>query len=172
MGTLTWQNISKIYMGQVEGVGWFHMEWPTMCMCGCAKFQVKQTTLTFSVQISPKMDVGLAIQKTNVGIRIIIVKMPCVPIFRKNKLWLFRPKFAQKWVLGSEFQNLSPDLESSSLRYYVHQFSNKTNIFEFSGPNLPKNKFWGRNFKSLSLDLESAPPIYHACRFWVKMDSS
>ena len=28
--------------------------------------------------------------------------------------------------------------------------------FEFLGPNLPKNGFWGRNFKNLSLDLESA----------------
>ena len=78
----------------------------SVCMCGCAKFQAKQTTLTFSVQICPKMDLGLAIQKTNVGIRISIVKMSCMPIFRKNEqLWLFRPKFAQKWVLGSTFQN-------------------------------------------------------------------
>ena len=28
MGTLTWQNISKIHVGQVGRVGWFHMEWP------------------------------------------------------------------------------------------------------------------------------------------------
>ena len=54
-------------------------------MYGCAKFQAKQTALTFSVQICPEMDLGLAIQKTNAGIRISIVKTPCVPIFRKNK---------------------------------------------------------------------------------------
>ena len=47
-------------------------------------FQAKQTALTFLAQICPKMDLGLEIQKTNVGIRITIVKMPCVPIFRKN----------------------------------------------------------------------------------------
>ena len=91
--------------------------------------------------------------------------MPCVPIFRKNRqLWFFRPKFAQKWILGLEFRNrfwgwnfknLSLDSESGSLRYYVHQFSDKMDNFEFLGPNLPKNGFWGRNFKNLSLDSES-----------------
>ena len=56
-------------------------------------------------QICPKRDLGLEIQKTNVGIRISIVTMRCVPIFRKNgQLWRFRPKFAQKWILGSQFQ--------------------------------------------------------------------
>ena len=34
-----------------------------------------------------------------------ILKIPCLPIFRQHKqLWLFGPKFAQKWILGSEFQ--------------------------------------------------------------------
>ena len=42
-------------------------------------------TLTFLVQILPKMDLGSEIQKTNVGIRISVIKMPCVPVFRKNK---------------------------------------------------------------------------------------
>ena len=48
---------------------------------------------------------GLEFQKINVGIRISILEIPCVPIFRQNgQLWLFEPKFAQKWILGSEFQ--------------------------------------------------------------------
>ena len=51
------------------------------------------------------------------------------------------------------------------------QFSGKTDNFDFFGLNFPKNEFWGRNFKNLSLDLESAPPIYHACQFSVKMDN-
>ena len=42
--------------------------------------------------------------------------------------------------------------------------------FEFLGPNLPKNGFWGRNFKILSLDLESTPPIYLVCQFSVKIE--
>ena len=39
------------------------------------------------------------------------------------------------------------------------------------GPNLPQNGFWGRNFKSLILDLESTPPLYHVCQFSVKIDN-
>ena len=53
-------------------------------MCVHANFQAKQTALTFSAKICPKMDLGLEIQKTNVGIRISIVKMACMPISRKN----------------------------------------------------------------------------------------
>ena len=71
----------------------------------CANFQPNWTTLTFLAQILPKMDLGSEIQKANVGIRISIAKMPCVPIFRKNRqLSFFWPKFVQKWILGSEFQ--------------------------------------------------------------------
>ena len=37
------------------------------------------------------MDLGLEIQKTNVGIRISILVIPCVPIFSQNK---------HKWIFG------------------------------------------------------------------------
>ena len=47
-------------------------------------FQAKRTTLTFLAQISPRMDLGLEIQKTNAGIRISILEIPCVPIFRQK----------------------------------------------------------------------------------------
>ena len=87
----------------------------------CDNFKEKQTTLTFSDPGLPKSYLELKIRKTNVVIRINILEIPCVPIFRQN------------WH------------------------------FYFLSPNLPKNEFWGRNFKNLSLDLESAPPIYHAC---------
>ena len=71
----------------------------------CANFHLKQTTLTFLAQICPKRKLGFEIQKTNVGIRISILEIPCVPIFRQNgQLWIFGPKFAQKWILGSKFQ--------------------------------------------------------------------
>ena len=53
----------------------------------------------------------------------------------------------------------------------MHQFSDKTDNFEFLSPNLPKNGFWGRSFKNLSLDSESAPPMYHECQVSVKMDN-
>ena len=87
-------------------------------MCRCAKFQAKQTALTFSVQICPKMDLESAIQKTNVGIKIGIAKMPCMPIFRKtNNFDFFHQNLPKNGFSGRNFKNLSPDLESASLRY-------------------------------------------------------
>ena len=50
----------------------------------CANFQSKWTTLNFSAQICPKMDLGLETEKSNVGIRISIAKIQCVPIFSQN----------------------------------------------------------------------------------------
>ena len=71
----------------------------------CANFQSKWTTLIFFTQFCPKMDLGLRNEKSNVGIRIKILEILCVPIFSQyEELWLFRPKFAQKWILGSESQ--------------------------------------------------------------------
>ena len=46
------------------------------------------------------------------------------------------------------------------MRYHVYQFSDKTDIFDLLGPNLPRNGFWGQNFKNLNLDLESALRYY------------
>ena len=128
--------------------------------------------MTFLDQTCPKSKLRFEIQETNVGIRISILEIPCVPILRQSRqLLVFGPKFAKNGFWGQNFKNLSLDLESASLRYYVHQFSDKTDNFEFLDPNLPKNGFWGRNFKNLSLDSESTPPIYHVCQFSVKMDN-
>ena len=135
-------------------------------------FQLKQTALTFLAKICPKRKLGFEIQKNNFGIRISIFEIPSVPIFRKNRqLWIFGSKFTQNGFWGQNFKNLSLDAKWAYLRYYVHQFSDKTDNFEFLGPNLPKNKFWGWNFKNLSLDLESTPSKYHVCQFSVKMDN-
>ena len=54
------------------------------------------------------------------------------------------------------------------MRYHMCQFSDKTNSFNFLGPNLPKNEFWGRDFKNLAS--QSVPPKYHVSQFSVKMD--
>ena len=54
---------------------------------------------------------------------------------------------------------------------YAYQFLGKTNNFDFLGPNLPKNGFWGQNLKNLSLDSESASMIYYVHQFWYKMDN-
>ena len=54
-------------------------------MCVRPNFQAKQIALTFLERISEKMDLGLEIQKTNVGTRIIIIETLYVPIFRQNR---------------------------------------------------------------------------------------
>ena len=41
--------------------------------------------MAFSAQICPKVDLGFKIQKTNVGIRSSILKIPSVPIFWQNR---------------------------------------------------------------------------------------
>ena len=51
------------------------------------------------------------------------------------------------------------------------QFSGKTSNFDFLDSNLPKNEFWGRNFKNLRLYSISAPPRHHVGQFSVKMDN-
>ena len=50
-----------------------------------ANFQTKRTTLTFSAQICPKWNLGLEIQKTNLGIRISILEVPYVCQFSDKK---------------------------------------------------------------------------------------
>ena len=40
------------------------------------------TSLNFLIQAWPGMDLGLEIRKTNVEIKISIIEIPCVPIFR------------------------------------------------------------------------------------------
>ena len=47
----------------------------------CANFQAKWT---FLARICPKRKLGFEIQKTNVGIRISVLEIPCAPIFRQN----------------------------------------------------------------------------------------
>ena len=41
----------------------------------------------------------------------------------------------------------------------------------FFGPTLPKNGFWGPNFKNLSPHLESTPPSSLTGQFSVKIDN-
>ena len=48
----------------------------------CANFQAKQLALTYSDQISPNMELRLQIEQINVGMRIIILTLLYVSIFR------------------------------------------------------------------------------------------
>ena len=108
----------------------------------CANFHLKQTTLTFLAQICPKRKLGFEIQKTNVGIRISILEIPCAPVFRQNEqLQFLGPNLPKNGFWGQDFKNLNLDLESAFLRYYECQFSDKTDNFEFLGPNLSKMDF-------------------------------
>ena len=49
-----------------------------------ANFQAERTTLPFLAQICLKGNLELEIHKTNVAIRISILEILCVPIFRQN----------------------------------------------------------------------------------------
>ena len=60
------------------------LESDTVMPCVCANFQAKPKALVFSAQICLKTDLGLEIQKPNVGIRISILEIPCVPIFQQK----------------------------------------------------------------------------------------
>ena len=98
------------------------------------------------------MDLGLEIQKTNVGIKISILKIPCVPIFKQSgHFLLFRTDIAQKLILGRNFRDFSPDLESAPPRYHVCQFSVKTDNFEFFGRNLGQLPKYMRRFGSSNI---------------------
>ena len=105
----------------------------------CNYFQAKQTTLIFPAQNCPKTNWESQIQKTNDGLRINIIMMPYVPILGGNRqLWIFRPKFAQKWILGLEFRkSKSGSRISTSKIPWTPTFSQKNNI-EFFGLNLGK----------------------------------
>ena len=50
-------------------------------------------------------------------------------------------------------------------------FQAKRTTLTFSAQILPENGFWGRNFKNLGADSESAPPKDHVCQFSIKMDN-
>ena len=117
------------------------------------------------------MNSDFGIQKTNAGIRINFQKIPCVPILRQNgQLWPFWPIFAQKWILELEFQKTDVEIRISILEIPCVSISEKTDNFDFLSPNLPKNWFWGWNFKNLSLYSKSAPPTYLESQCSVKMD--
>ena len=68
-------------------------------------------------------------------------------VSNKNKQEiLFQPNFPKNEFSDWNFENLTPDLELAPPRYQVCQCSGKTVNFDFFGPNLTKNGFWGQNF--------------------------
>ena len=120
-----------------------------------ANIQKKRRTLTFLNQICPRIDWGFEIQKTNAGIRINIVGIPCVAIFRQNwQLWLLRPKFLQKLIFGSEFQksmcrfkistSKKPCVSILSENGQLRNFRPKPNYTQFFGSNIVEGVGWGK----------------------------
>ena len=53
----------------------------------------------------------------------------------------------------------------------MYQISDKTDNFDFLGPNLSKNGFWCQHFKNLSLNLKSTSLRYYVCQFSDKTDN-
>ena len=134
------------------------------------KLSNKTSNFEFFDPNLPKTDFWLEIQKTNVGIRITFIEIPCLPIFGQNEqLWLFWPKFAQKSILGSEFQKTNVGIRISILEIPCVPIFRQNGQFCLFGPKFAQNGSWGWNFKNL--DSESAPPRYHMCQFSVKMDN-
>ena len=57
------------------------------------------------------MNLGFKIQKTNLGIRIRILKIESVPNFRQNgQIWLFWPKFGQKCFFHFEIKKTNVEI--------------------------------------------------------------
>ena len=114
----------------------------------CVSFQLKRKTLTFLAQIYPKRKLRFEIQKTNVGIRISIFEIPCVPIFRQNgQLWIFGPKFAQKWILGSEFQKSKSGFGISILEILCVPIFRQNGQLWIFGPKFAQKWILGSEFQ-------------------------
>ena len=101
------------------------------------QFSVKMNNSDFFTQFCPKMDLGLRNEKSNVGIRIKILEILCVPIFSQyEELWLFRPKFVQKWILESEFQKSKSKFGISTSKITCVSIFNKNGQLRVFRPKL------------------------------------
>ena len=105
-------------------------------------------------QICPKMDIGLQIQKTNLGIRISILQIPCVPTSRQNgQLRIFQPKY---WILGSEFQKIKSRFRISTTKIPPVPILSQNGKFKFFDPNFEKLPNYVRYFGSSNVDVVAA----------------
>ena len=95
------------------------------------------------------MELGLKIQKTNVGIRISILKILCMQILGKtDNLEFFDPNLPKNKFRGWNFKYLNADSESAPPSYHVCQLLVKVDNFEFFGLNLGKLPNYMRYFGS------------------------
>ena len=113
------------------------------------------------------MDFEVRILKNKSGYRTSSSKVSCVLIFRPNgQLLLFRPKFAQKMILGSEFQNSKPGFGISTSMGANFQAKRITLNFR---PKFAEKWFLRLEFRNSKPGF--APPIYHVCQFKGKKDN-
>ena len=93
----------------------------------------------------------------------------CADFLVKQRILTFLAQIFPEMNFCLKIQKTNVRIRISILEIPCVPFSGKTNNFDFLGPNLRKNEFWGRNFKNLSLGSEPALPRYHVCQFSVKM---
>ena len=109
------------------------------------QFSVKIDNFDFFHPILPKNGFR-ANEKCNLGIRMKILEILCVSIFSQyEELWLFRPEFAQKWILGSEFQKSKSGFGISTSKMPCEPVFRQN---EFLGLNLGKLPNYVRYFGS------------------------
>ena len=95
----------------------------------------------------------------------------CTNFRTKQELCLLGPKFAQKWILGSEFQKSKSGFGIGILEILCAPIFRQNGQLWIFGSKFAQNGFWGLNFKNLSLDSESVHPRYHLSQLSVKMDN-
>ena len=117
----------------------------------CTNFQVKQTTLTFLAQICPKIDLWSEIQKTTVRININVVKMPCMPIFRKKDNFdFFGPNLSKKEIRIWNSENWCWNKSQHAWDTMFTNFQTKWTSLTFWAQICPKMCFGSKFQKSKS----------------------
>ena len=127
-----------------------------------ANFEEKQTTLIFSTQICPKINFGVRIASPDSESTLPRFHV-CQFLVKTDNFDFFLAQICPKGKLGFQIQKTNIGIKISIFEIpYVPILKQN---FDFLVPNLPKNVFWGRNFKNLSLDPESTPPLYYVRQF-------
>ena len=130
----------------------------------CANFQTKRTTLIFFCPNLPKNGFRVGNSENQcLNKNQHSGDNMCANFQAEQTILTFFAQICTKVDIGLEIQKAIVGIRISIFEIPLCQFSDKTRNFDFSSPNLPKNRFWRRNFKSQILDSESAPPRYHVC---------
>ena len=82
----------------------------------------------------------------------------------------------REWFFGPNFPKFGVGISKFLLRIWNQHFQDiicvlmfrQTDKIDFFDPNLARNEFWDRNFKTLSLDSKLALANYHVCQFSVE----